>query len=63
MEGTKRISPNGALHRIVWHDFVTTDVPAAMRFYENLLGWEYLIKRSTDFVWRSGEADYPLIIR
>ncbi|QLC24246.1 VOC family protein [Parasphingopyxis algicola] len=49
-------------HRIVWHDLVTGAVPAAMRFYEDLLGWEYLIEHSTDFVWRSGEADYPLIM-
>lgn len=44
------MNPNGAHHRIVWHDLVTSDVPAAMRFFKELLDWRYLIEHSTDFV-------------
>jgi predicted enzyme related to lactoylglutathione lyase len=27
--------------RFVWHDLVTTDVPKALDYYRDLLGWEY----------------------
>ncbi|MGD1941455.1 MAG: VOC family protein [Leptolyngbyaceae cyanobacterium] len=48
--------------QIVWHDLLTPDVTAAMHFYAELLGWQYQIEHSTDFVWHSGAADYPLIL-
>ena len=47
--------------QIIWHDLLTPDVTEAMRFYTELLGWEYQIEHSSDFVWHPGEADYPLI--
>ena len=47
--------------RVVWHDLMTHDVARAKRFYSDLLGWEYQIEHTSDFVWKSGEADYPLI--
>lgn len=31
---------NRALGQIVWHDLMTTDIPAARAFYAALLGWE-----------------------
>ncbi|GJM15204.1 MAG: glyoxalase [Thermodesulfobacteriota bacterium] len=48
--------------RFVWHDLMTNDVLRAMDFYSELLGWEYQIEHSSDFVWKPGEGDYPLII-
>lgn len=48
--------------RIVWHDLLTHDVAKAKQFYTNLLGWQYQIEHTTDFVWASGEAEYPLIV-
>lgn len=47
---------------VVWHDLLTNDVARAKRFYAELLGWEYQIEHASDFVWKSGEADYPLIM-
>lgn len=47
----------------VWHDLMTNDIPGAMNFYAELLGWEYQIEHSTDFVWKPGESEYPLIIK
>lgn len=47
--------------RVVWHDLMTHDVTKARRFYADLLGWEYQIEHTSDFVWKSGEAEYPLI--
>lgn len=47
--------------RVVWHDLMTNDVPKAMHFYAELFGWTYQIEHSSDFVWKSGEGDYPLI--
>ncbi|ESA33980.1 glyoxalase bleomycin resistance protein dioxygenase [Leptolyngbya sp. Heron Island J] len=47
--------------RVVWHDLITHDVARAKRFYADLLGWEYQIEHASDFVWKPGEADYPLI--
>ncbi len=46
---------------VVWHDLMTSDVPKTMHFYAELLGWTYQIEHSSDFVWKSGEGDYPLI--
>ncbi len=48
--------------RVVWHDLLTSDVARARRFYAELLGWEYRIEHAADFVWKPGEAQYPLII-
>ncbi len=49
--------------RIVWHDLMTNKLVQAREFYRDLLGWDYVIEHSPDFVWRPGEeADYPLII-
>ncbi|MBE9098027.1 VOC family protein [Vacuolonema iberomarrocanum] len=50
-----------AVGHIVWHDLLTRDVAIARRFYADLLGWEYQIEHAANFVWRPGEADYPLI--
>ncbi|MEM1256058.1 MAG: VOC family protein [Cyanobacteria bacterium P01_H01_bin.21] len=47
--------------RVVWHDLITHDVAKAKRFYADLLGWEYQIEHASEFVWKPGEADYPLI--
>ena len=47
---------------VVWHDLLTNDVTRAKRFYAELLGWEYQIEHASDFVWKRGEADYPLIM-
>ncbi len=47
---------------IVWHDLLTTDVDKARKFYTDLLGWDYEVEHATEFVWTSGEADYPLIL-
>lgn len=47
---------------IVWHDLLTDDGTGAKRFYAELLGWEYKIEHASDFVWKCGEADYPLIV-
>ena len=47
--------------RVVWHDLMTHDVAKAKRFYADLLGWEYQIEHASDFVWKPGEADNPLI--
>ncbi|MEL6778483.1 MAG: VOC family protein [Cyanobacteria bacterium J06597_16] len=48
--------------RIIWHDLLTQDISLVKSFYADLLGWEYQIEHASDFVWRPGEADYPLII-
>lgn len=48
--------------RIIWHDLLTQDISRVRHFYADLLGWEYQIEHASDFVWRSGEADYPLIM-
>lgn len=34
-------SPASTLGRFVWHDLSTDDLPAAQRFYRELLGWEF----------------------
>lgn len=47
---------------VVWHDLLTNDVTRAMHFYAELLGWAYQIEHAFNFVWQSGEADYPLIL-
>lgn len=47
---------------VVWHDLLTNDVAKARKFYGELLGWAYEVEHATDFVWKSGEADYPLIM-
>ncbi len=51
-----------AIGHIVWHDLLTTNVGKARKFYADLLGWDYEVEHATDFVWKSGEADYPLIL-
>ncbi len=48
--------------RIVWHDLLTRDVTKARHFYTDLLGWKYQIELASNFVWGSGEAEYPLIL-
>ena len=48
--------------RVVWHDLIINDVAKAKHFYAELLGWEYKIEHTADFVWKPGEGDYPLII-
>jgi predicted enzyme related to lactoylglutathione lyase len=48
--------------QIIWHDLLTTDIATALNFYAELLGWHYQIEHTSDFVWRPGEADYPLIL-
>lgn len=53
---------NSELGHVVWHDLLTHDVDQAKRFYAELLGWEYQIEQASDFDWKPGEADYPLII-
>lgn len=50
------------LGRIVWHDLFTCNIAEAQRFYAELLEWEYRLEHTTDFVWKSGEADYPVIL-
>lgn len=47
---------------VIWHDLLTQDVAKARRFYADLLGWKYQIERASNFVWRHGEAEYPLIL-
>ncbi len=47
---------------IVWHDLLTTNVSEARNFYAALLGWTYEVEHAEDFVWKPGEADYPLIL-
>ena len=47
---------------VVWHDLLTNTVPKATRFYADLLGWEYQIEHASDFAWKPGEANYPLIL-
>ncbi len=47
---------------VVWHDLLTTNVSAARKFYAELLGWTYEVEHAEQFVWKSGEADYPLIL-
>lgn len=49
------------LGRIVWHDFLTNDVAKAKHFYAELFGWRYHVEHASDFAWKAGEADYPLI--
>lgn len=48
--------------QFVWHDLMTNDVPKAMHFYTELLGWEYQIEHSSNFVWKPGKGEYPLIM-
>ncbi|MEO1069042.1 MAG: VOC family protein, partial [Cyanobacteria bacterium J06638_6] len=48
--------------QIVWHDLLTADIATAMGFYAELLGWEYQIEHASNFVWKPGAADYPLIL-
>ncbi|WP_108811291.1 VOC family protein [Sphingorhabdus sp. Alg231-15] len=48
--------------QVVWHDLLTTNVGAARKFYAELLGWTYEVEHAEKFVWKSGEADYPLIL-
>lgn len=47
---------------VIWHDLLTHDVAETRCFYSNLLGWTYQIEYASDFVWTSGEAEYPLIL-
>lgn len=51
------------LGSVVWHDLLSYDVESALGFYAELLGWKYKTEHASDFVWKEGEADYPLIIR
>ncbi|NER84045.1 MAG: VOC family protein [Leptolyngbya sp. SIO1D8] len=48
--------------QVVWHDLLTHDVARAKDFYAELLGWQYQIEHAVNFVWKPGEADYPLIL-
>ncbi len=56
------MSQPAATGRVVWHDLLTSDVGKARDFYAKLLGWTYEIEHAAEFVWKSGEADYPLIL-
>ncbi|MEP2101518.1 MAG: VOC family protein [Parasphingorhabdus sp.] len=56
------MSEPSASGHIVWHDLLTTNVSKARQFYSALLGWSYEVEHATEFVWKSGEADYPLIL-
>lgn len=56
------MSIKGGVGHFVWHDLMTKDVSKAMHFYAELLGWEYQIEHSSDFVWKPGKGEYPLII-
>lgn len=47
---------------VVWHDLLTHDATRAKHFYADLLGWKYQIEHASNFVWKPGEADYPLIL-
>lgn len=47
---------------VIWHDLLTQDVTKARHFYTNLLGWKYQIEHASNFVWKPGEAEYPLIL-
>ena len=47
---------------LIWHDLLTQDVAKARHFYANLLGWKYQTEHASNFVWRHGEAEYPLIL-
>ncbi|MBE7385691.1 MAG: VOC family protein [Leptolyngbya sp. SIO1E4] len=51
-----------AICHVVWHDLLTNDVTRVTDFYAELLGWTYQIEHALDFVWKSSEADYPLIL-
>ena len=46
---------------IIWHDLLTQNVAQAKHFYAGLLNWNYQIEHASDFVWKPGEAEYPLI--
>ncbi|MDB9526166.1 VOC family protein [Oscillatoria sp. CS-180] len=48
--------------QVVWHDLLTPSVDKAREFYAQLLGWKYKVEHTDNFVWRPGEADYPLIL-
>ncbi len=48
--------------RVIWHDLLTQDVTKARHFYADLLGWKYQIEHASNFVWKPGEAEYPLIL-
>lgn len=50
------------LGHVVWHDLMTNDVVLATGFYQELLGWDFEVEHAVDFVWKAGEADYPLIM-
>ena len=56
------MSRPAATGHVVWHDLLTTDVDKACDFYAKLLGWTYEVEHATEFVWKSGEGDYPLIL-
>ncbi|QTD55012.1 VOC family protein [Parasphingorhabdus cellanae] len=57
------MSEQSPMGHIVWHDLLTTDIGKARHFYSELLGWDYAVEHATEFVWKSGEADYPLILK
>jgi hypothetical protein len=48
--------------RIIWHDLLTQDITEVKHFYADLLGWRYQIEHASNFVWKPGEAEYPLIL-
>ncbi|MGD1858087.1 MAG: VOC family protein [Leptolyngbyaceae cyanobacterium] len=46
---------------VIWHDLLTQDVAKARQFYTDLLGWDYQLEHTSNFVWKPGAAEYPLI--
>lgn len=48
--------------RVIWHDLLTQNVTKARHFYADLLSWKYQIEHASNFVWKPGEAEYPLIL-
>ncbi|MEM8614697.1 MAG: VOC family protein [Cyanobacteria bacterium P01_H01_bin.105] len=48
--------------RVIWHDLLTQDDTKVRHFYADLLGWKYQIEHTSNFVWKLGEAEYPLIL-
>lgn len=47
---------------VIWHDLLTQDVTKAKHFYTDLLDWKYQIEYASNFVWKPGAAEYPLIL-
>ncbi|ASC70614.1 Anthracycline biosynthesis protein DauV [Halomicronema hongdechloris C2206] len=47
---------------VIWHDLLMQDVTKARNFYADLLGWKYQVEYASNFVWKPGEAEYPLIL-